>query len=56
MGDKELEKIVYQLGVRDGWAIVLMEYWKDKKEKLPYLAALYKEKFGDHPSLTFHLS
>lgn len=46
---------IYTLGIRDGIALVLAES-KHEGIKLPFVAKDYKEKFGEHFSLEFHLS
>lgn len=49
----EENKLIYNLGFRDAWAIILMEKWHEKI-KDQNLAKKYEENFGYHPSLKFH--
>lgn len=46
--------VAYSLGQRDAMALILMEA-KMNGQKLPDVATAYKENFGEHPTLDFHL-
>jgi len=50
---KKDEKFFYTLGIRDTMATVLTQNYKELK--LPKLAKEYKEKFGKHFTLDWHL-
>lgn len=47
--------LVYSLGQRDAVAAILMKR-KFDGSKDPQLAAQYRDLWGEHPTLTFHLS
>ncbi len=48
------KKYFYSLGQRDTLAGILAENFKEKK--LPEIAKLYKDNFGDHFTLKWHLN
>jgi hypothetical protein len=46
------EKLIYQIGYRDGFATILAETYE--KVKLKDIAEYYEKNFGEHFSLQWH--